>query len=187
MMTYRTFLFYQSTIVMASSMIFPFYILLLKNVGNNYAQFGWAYGIFALTAAFCYPLIGKLSDTVGDRILFLLYSWSMAILLLLFPLVSSVWQVYGLQVCMGILGAVQKNTEKTALARQVMKKTAGGEIGNYHIRVSVASAIAIIVTGYIIDFLTIASIFYIGSLIYMTSSVILMRKRGEEEKDVTDH
>ncbi|MEI3605626.1 MFS transporter [Pseudogracilibacillus sp. SE30717A] len=186
-MTFRTFLYYQSTIVMASSMIFPFYILLLKNVGNNYAQFGWAYGIFALTAAFCYPMIGKLSDKIGDRILFLIYSWSMAVLLLLFPLVSTVWQIYGLQICMGILSAVQKNTEKTALARQVKKETAGGEIGKYHIRISVAAAIAIILTGYIVDFLTIASIFYIGSLIYMVSSVMLMTKRGGKVKDVTNN
>lgn len=36
-MNYNRFIYYQGTIAMASSMIFPFYILLIKNVGNSYA------------------------------------------------------------------------------------------------------------------------------------------------------
>ena len=115
-MTYKRFLYFQSIIVMASSMIFPFYVLLLKNVGDSYSQFGWAYGLFALTSAFAYPLIGKFSDKLGDKVLLILYSWSMAVLLLFFPLVTEVWQVYILQIMMGILGAIQKNTEKNCIS-----------------------------------------------------------------------
>ncbi len=46
-MTYRRFVASQSIIMMAGSMVFPFYILLLRNVGNSFSQFGWAYGLFA--------------------------------------------------------------------------------------------------------------------------------------------
>ncbi|MGE6259148.1 MFS transporter [Heyndrickxia sporothermodurans] len=176
-MNYKRFLYYQSIIMMASSMIFPFYILLLKNVGDSYSQFGWAYGLFALTSACFFPLIGKFSDSLGDEILLIFYSWSMAVILLIFPLVTEVWQVYILQVIMGILGAVQKNTEKTALARKVVKETAGMEIGKYHIWTSVGAAFAIILTGYIVDFITIGSIFYLGSLLYVVSAVILMKNK----------
>ncbi|MCM3237525.1 MFS transporter [Heyndrickxia oleronia] len=175
-MTYKRFLYFQSIIVMASSMIFPFYVLLLKNVGDSYSQFGWAYGLFALTSAFAYPLIGKFSDKLGDKVLLILYSWSMAILLLFFPLVTEVWQVYILQIMMGILGAIQKNTEKTALARKVAKETAGMEIGKYHIWTSVGAALAIILTGYMVDFITIGSIFYLASVLYLISGIILLKK-----------
>ncbi|PKR85490.1 MFS transporter [Heyndrickxia camelliae] len=178
-MTYTRFLYYQSIIVMASSMIFPFYVLLLKNVGDSYAQFGWAYGLFALTSALAYPTIGKFSDQLGEKVLFILYSWGMAVLLLFFPLVTEVWQVYILQIIMGILGAVQKNTEKTALAKNVKKENAGKEIGNYHVWTSVGAAIAIILTGYIVDFITIGSIFYLASLIYFISGFLLLKKRKE--------
>lgn len=175
-MTFKRFLYYQTTIMMAGSIIFPFYVLLLNNVGKNYAQFGWAYGLFALTSALVYPIIGKCADLLGDKMLFIVYSWGMAVILLFFPLVSEVWHVYLLQILMGILGAVQKNTEKTALARQVRVETAGSEIGKYHIVTSVGAAVAIILTGYMVDFLTIASIFYVASLIYVISAIILMRK-----------
>lgn len=178
-MTYKRFVYYQSIIVMASSMIFPFYVLLLKNVGNSYAQFGWAYGLFALTSAIAYPIIGKFSDQLGDKVLLLIYSWLMAITLLFFPIVSEVWQVYLLQIIMGILGAVQKNTEKTALARKVVKETAGEEIGKYHIWTSICAALAIILTGYIVDFITIGSIFYLASILYMISGLFLLKKTKE--------
>ncbi|WP_342598848.1 MFS transporter [Psychrobacillus sp. FSL H8-0483] len=174
-MNYRRFMIYQGIIGMAASMIFPFYVLLLKNVGSSYSQFGWAYGLFALTAALSYSLIGKFADRVGDKILLVIYSWGMALILLIFPLAFEIWHVYILQIGMGLLGAVQKNSEKTVLARTVQKETAGREIGRYHVWTSVAAAIAVIATGYLIDFLTIGSIFYLASIVFAWSGFYIMK------------
>ncbi|WP_050183273.1 MFS transporter [Domibacillus robiginosus] len=176
-MSYRQFVMSQSLILMAGSMIFPFYVLLLRNVGDSYAQFGWAYGLFTLTSALMYPVVGKAADRLGDRQLLLFYSMGMAVLLLFFPLVTSVWQVYGLQVCMGVLGAIQKNTEKAALARTANHKQAGADMGRYHFWTSIAAATAVIVTGYLVDFLTIATIFYLASLMYVMSGLIVWKKQ----------
>ncbi|MFJ5770392.1 MFS transporter [Psychrobacillus sp. NPDC093180] len=175
-MNYRRFIIYQGSIGMASSMIFPFYVLLLKNVGHSYSQFGWAYGLFALTAAVSYPIIGKLADKTGDKVLLIIYSWGMALILLIFPLAFEIWHVYILQVVMGLLGAVQKNSEKTVLARNVQKETAGREIGQYHIWTSVSAAIAIIGTGYLVDFLTIGSIFYLASIVFAWSGFYIWKE-----------
>ncbi len=174
-MNYKSFIQYQGMVGMASTMIFPFYILLLKNAGTSYAQFGWAYGLFALTAAISYPLIGKAGDQIGDKVLLSIYSWGMALMLLFFPLAAEIWHVYVLQIAMGILGAVQKNSEKAVLARHVGKMTAGKEIGIYHTWTSIAAAVAVIGTGYLVDFLTIASIFYIASIAFALSGVFVMK------------
>ncbi|RFU60591.1 MFS transporter [Bacillus sp. V59.32b] len=181
-MNYQRFLYYQSIISIAGSMIFPFYVLLLNNVGNSYSQFGWAYGLFALTSALAYPVIGRLADRLGDSVLFAIYSWSMAVILLFLPLMTEVWHVYVLQIIMGLLGAIQRNSEKTSLARNVSKETAGIEIGKYHVWTSVGAAIAIILTGYLIDFLTIGSIFYIASLLYAGSGFMLLKKSKRVHK-----
>lgn len=174
-MNYRRFIIYQGTVGMAASMIFPFYVLFLKNAGSTYSQFGWAYGLFALTAALSYSIIGKFADKVGDKVLLIIYSWGMALILLIFPLAFEIWHVYILQIVMGLLGAVQKNSEKTVLARTVKKDTAGIEIGRYHIWTSVAAAIAVIATGYLADFLTIGSIFHLASIIFAWSGFYLMK------------
>lgn len=176
-MTYRRFVASQSIIMMAGSMVFPFYILLLRNVGNSFSQFGWAYGLFALTSALVYPLVGRISDRVGDRKLLIIYAWSMAILMLCFPIATEVWHVYILQILMGILGAVQRNTEKTSLARKVVQENAGYEIGKYHVWTSIGGAVAIIATGYLVDFFTIGTIFYIASILYVVSGVVLTSKK----------
>lgn len=174
-MNYKRFIQYQGIVGMASTMIFPFYILMLKNAGTSYSQFGWAYGLFAFTAAISYPLIGRASDRVGDKALLRTYSWGMALLLLFFPLAAEIWHIYVLQILMGILGAVQKNSEKAVLARHVEKPTAGKQIGIYHTYTSIAAAVAVIGTGYLVDFLTIASIFYIASIAFAVSGFLVMK------------
>lgn len=181
-MTYRRFVTSQSIIMMAGSMVFPFYILLLRNVGDSFSQFGWAYGLFMLTSAVMYPLIGKISDRFGDRRLLIIYAWSMAVLMLCFPIVTEVWHVYILQVIMGCLGAVQRNTEKTLLARKIESKEAGYEIGKYHVWTAIGGAVAVIVTGYLVDFLTIGTIFYIASALYMVSGIVIGKQDNLTEK-----
>lgn len=175
-MNFRRFLVVQSFIMTAGSIVFPFYLLVIKNIGESYSEFGWAYGLFTLTSALVYPLVGRLEDRWGDKRLLIIYTISMAFVMLIIPLITRVWGVYVIQIAMGMLGAVQKNTEKTVIARDVQKKTAGKAIGNYHLRISLWSAVGIIVTGYLVDFLTIATLFYITSLLYIIAFVILLRK-----------
>lgn len=173
-MNYRTFVTSQSLLMTASSMVFPFYLLLIRNIGDSYSQFGLAYGLFAITGALVHPVIGRLSDKVGDRALLLFYTWSMAGMMLVVPIIKTVAALYMLQIAMGILGAVQKTTEKTALARQTKGTQTGVKIGNYHLWTSVWGAVAVMATGYLVDFLTIGSLFYIASFLYLVSALILM-------------
>jgi MFS family permease len=175
-MTYRQLVRAQSIMQTASSIAFPFYFLLLRNIGDNYSQFGWAYGLFALTAALCHPLIGKLTDRWGDKALLLIYSWGMAGVMMFVPILTEIWQVYMIQILMGILGSVQKTTEKTAISRQVTPDGIGKKIGYYHLWTSVWSAGGIILTGYMVDFLTIGSLFYLTSVLYMIAGIIVWKR-----------
>ncbi|MCM3733312.1 MFS transporter [Fictibacillus nanhaiensis] len=184
-MNYRTFITSQSILMTASSMVFPFYLLLIRNIGDSYSQFGLAYGLFALTAAMVHPLIGRLSDRIGDRPLLLLYTWGMVGIMLIVPIIETISALYILQILMGVLGAVQKTTEKTTLARKTAGMQTGRRIGNYHLWTSVWGAVAVMATGYLIDFLTIGSLFYIASFLYMISAVVLM-KSGTLLKQVED-
>ncbi|WP_062109982.1 MFS transporter [Bacillus niameyensis] len=175
-MNFRKFLIAQSILITASSIVFPFYLLLIKNIGDSYSQFGWAYGLFTLTAALSYPIIGRLGDRFGDKNMLLVYTLGMAATMLLIPLLIHVWQVYVIQIVMGILGAIQKNTEKAFLARDKDVQSAGKRIGNYHLHISLWSGIGIIATGYLIDFLTVASLFYLISFVYIIASFVIVKR-----------
>ncbi|MDM5337120.1 MFS transporter [Fictibacillus enclensis] len=180
-MTYKQLLRSQSVIMTASSVAFPFYLLLLRNLGDSYSQFGWAYGLFALSSALFHPLIGRWSDRFGDRIFLLVYAWGMALVMLMVPVLSETWQVYVIQVIMGLLGAVQKTTEKTALSRQTEQNHSGKKVGHYHLWTSIWAGLAVILTGYLIDFLTIGALFYVTSFLYFIGGVILWTKSDLED------
>lgn len=171
----------------ASSIAFPFYTLLLRNLGDSYSQFGWAYGLFALTSALCHPLIGKTTDKLGDKVLLIVYAWGMAGMMLLVPILSGIWQVYAIQVLMGILGAIQKTTEKTAISRQVTSEPIGRKICHYHLWTSIWAAIGIIATGYMIDFLTIGSLFYLTSLLYLMAGLIVWKRPADLKGKIDEH
>ncbi|MCF8889504.1 MFS transporter [Priestia megaterium] len=175
-MTYKQLLHSQSLMITASSIVFPFYLLLLRNLGDSYSQFGLAYGIFALTAALSHPLIGSWSDRVGEKRLLILYTFGMAVVMLVIPVLSTITQVYIIQVIMGLLGALQKTAEKIALSRQTDRAHTGKQVGHYHLWTSIWSALAVIATGYIIDFLTIGSLFYITSFMYVAAGVLIWQK-----------
>ncbi|HCN59005.1 MULTISPECIES: MFS transporter [unclassified Exiguobacterium] len=186
-MNYPLFVRIQSMILMSSSIIFPFYLLLVRQIGDSYAQFGLAYGLFTLTSAFAYLGIGRLSDRFGDRSLLVTHTFGMALILLYVPIVTSISHVYLIQIIMGILGALQKNTEKTILARQELAlTTVGRAIGRYHFKTSLWSALGIIAAGYLIDFLTIGSLFYIISAVYLYVTVRLLWDRPRSGKKHTE-
>lgn len=188
-MNYQRFLRSQSLMVAAGSVVFPFYLLFIRNIGESYSQFGWAYGLFTLIAACSYPFIGKMTDRFGNKKMLLVYTWGMSIVMLLIPITTEIWAIYVIQILMGFLGAVQKTVEKTAISQHVkeMSHTAGKSIGHYHLWTSISSAAAIILTGYMIDFLTIGSLFYLASLMFFIAGIMVSKSResvnlnGEEE------
>ncbi|NEY71478.1 MFS transporter [Bacillus mesophilus] len=173
----RLLVFSQSMTFFASSLIFPFYILFLKNVGSSFSAFGLSYGIFGLSSAFIYLLLGKISVYIENRYLLLINCWGMALILLTFPHVTTMIQVYSIQVVLGIFGAFQKHGEKILLANYTDQSNRGGKIGNYHFWTTLFSSVAIISAGFLADFFTIDIIFYSSSILYLISGYFIIPKK----------
>ncbi len=165
----------QSVVLFGSGIVFPFYIIFIRQIGANFTQFGIAYALFALSSAFVHKLIGDFSDKFGRKIFLVINSWGVAILFLLFPIATSIYEVYVLQVLLGIFGAMQKTSEKAIVADFTDGKERGRLIGRYHTWIAIFSALAVIIGGYIIDLLTIEVIFYIGSSILFLSGLLILK------------
>ncbi|WP_437132392.1 MFS transporter [Bacillus atrophaeus] len=167
----------QSSVFFASSLIFPFYILFIKNIGSSYTQFGLSYGLFGLSGALIHPLLGRLSARVDNRYFLMANSWGMAVLLLYFPHISDVSQVYIVQVLLGLFGAMQKHGEKILIADYTDSGERGRKIGSYHFWTAVFSAAAIILGGFLADFFTVYIIFYASSIVFFVSGLMLYQNR----------
>lgn len=165
----------QSIVLFGTGMIFPFYIIFIKEIGANFTEFGIAYALFALSSALIHKIIGSYSDKLGRKIFLLTSAWGLAILFLLFPIVTNIIQVYALQIILGVFGAMQKTSEKSIIADFTDIKVRGKEIGNYHGWIAIFSALAVIIGGYLIDLFSIEIIFYIASLILFLSGFATLK------------
>lgn len=171
----RWLLISQSIALFGSGIIFPFYVLFTKEIGANFTEFGLAYAVFSLTAAGTHMLVGRWSDRMGRRGFLAVNSIGTAILLLLFPMVTAMWQVYVLQAALGVFGAMQRTTEKALVADLTDGKERGRIIGAYHGWVSVFSALAVVVGGFLIDLFDLSIIFYLASPILLASGLAALR------------
>lgn len=165
----------QSIVLFGTGIVFPFYIIFIRKIGANFTEFGIAYALFALSSAIVHKFIGKSSDKFGRKIFLLLNSWGVAVLFLLFPIVTNIIQVYVLQIILGVFGAMQKTSEKSIVADFTDGKERGRHIGVYHGWIAIFSALAVVAGGYLIDLLTLEIIFYIGSVILFLSGIAILK------------
>ncbi|TLS36823.1 MFS transporter [Pseudalkalibacillus caeni] len=182
----RIFIFSQSIALISSSIVFPYYLLFIKNVGSSFAQFGLAYGLFTLTSALVHRWIGKTSDKVGSKVFLIIHAWGMAVAFITLPLVSSLLQVYMLQVFLGVLGAMQKTCEKSMLTEFTAGSKQGELIGNYHFWTTMCSALAVMGSGFLIDYLTIHAIFYVGSIFFLISGLMMFKVQQDSTKSLNN-
>ena len=165
----------QSISILGAGLVFPFYILFIKEVGTNFTEFGIAYGIFTISSALVHKLIGKWCDRFGNKIFLVISSFGTALLFLIFPIVTNLWQVYFIQILLGIFGAMQKTSEKTIVANFTNSHGRGEKIGVYHGWLAIFSGIAVIIGGYLADLFTLEIIFYIGSIFLFISGLIILK------------
>lgn len=166
----------QSIVTLASGMIYPYYLLFLKNLGNSYSKYGLAFAVFTISSAVVANFLAPYLDKWGIKIL-IISSIGMAAAMLLFPWVMSYSAVLMLQLLMGICSAMQRMSEKLLIADHTVRGSRGAMIGSYHFWTSVASGIAVIIGGYIIDWLTINALFYLSALLYGFSAWAIWRSK----------
>lgn len=171
----RALLHSQTVTLFATGLVFPFYIVFISQTGASFTEFGIAYALFAVASALVHQRTGVWSDRIGRKPFLLAHNWVSAILFLLFPLVETMMHVYILQVCLGIVGAMHKTSEKAVLADATHPECRGEFIGGYHGWIAIASALAIMVGGFLIDLFSISVIFYVGSIILFFSGFIILK------------
>ncbi|MEI7024883.1 MFS transporter [Paenibacillus sp. y28] len=175
---YRGLLWSQSVLLFGTGLVFPFYLIFLRESGSSFTQFGLAYGLFTMSAALLHPLAGRLSDRWGSARVLFISAWGTALVFLLLPLLSSVSQLYAVQIVLGLLGALQKTAEKALLADITPSDHRGRRIGAYHGWGAVFSGLAVMAAGGLVDLFSIDFIFYVGSLAVFVSGCLLYRYRS---------
>ncbi|QGQ97869.1 MFS transporter [Paenibacillus psychroresistens] len=165
----------QSIFTLAAGMVYPYYLLFLKNMGNSYSKYGLAFAVFTISSAAISQWIAPRLDRYGLHIL-AFSSVGMMAAMIAFPWAASYGFVLVLQFIMGCCNAMQKMSERLMLADHTEQGVRGKGIGAYHFWTSVASGFAVILGGYLIDWLTIDVLFYLSAILYGVSAWVIWRK-----------
>jgi len=128
-MNIRWLIRFQSVITLASGMIYPYYLLFLKNLGNSYSKYGLAFAVFTVSSAAVSRYLGPRLDRFGREIL-ALSSLGMMAAMLAFPWVGSYVWVLVLQAGMGLCSAMQRMSERLLLADYTDRGARGAGSGD---------------------------------------------------------
>ncbi|GAA3408669.1 MFS transporter [Paenibacillus hodogayensis] len=168
----------QSIVTLAAGMIYPYYLLFLKNLGNSYSKYGLAFAVFTISSAVASQWLAPRLDRQAVPVL-IASSLGMSAAMVAFPWAPSYAAVLGLQLWMGVCNAMQKMSERQLLADHTVSGARGTAIGSYHFWTSVASGFAVVAGGYMIDWLSIDALFYASALLYAYSAwAVWRRQRG---------
>lgn len=181
----------QSMMTLAAGMIYPYYLLFLKNLGNSFSKYGLAFAVFTISSAAVSQWIAPRLDKHGATML-VVSSLGMMGAMLAFPWTMSYSWVLVLQLIMGTCNAMQRMSERLLLADYTEPGARGAGIGSYHFWTSIASGFAVILGGYLIDWLTINILFYLSAMLYGASAWtiwLMIRKTGRRAKEgsVSEH
>lgn len=163
----------QSLMTFGAGVVFPFYLIFIKEIGGDFSQYGIAYGLYTLCSAGLSIWYGKRSDRFGRSRYLIISAWGTSVIFLIFPIVTGIVQIYVLQILMGVFGAMQRVSERALTADLTDHARRGEYIGRYQFGLSIASGIAVMAGGFFIDLFTLDWLFYAGSIILFISGMIM--------------
>lgn len=139
----------------------PFYVLYLQKLGGGIENFGFAFGLFTIANSVTSYFVGKYSDKFGRKPFLIVTSFAYGIFIFSYTLVTSLMQLFVLQVLFGITDSAWKISETAFLGDITKKKHRGRVLGKYNFVVSMLMGIAMLFSGILVGRMGFEIIFYI--------------------------
>lgn len=153
----------------------PFYLIFINNIGGSIENFGIAVGLVALAGALMSLFAGRYSDKVGRKPFLIIGGYSSALIVFLYTIINSIWQLYLLQIFSGLIISIFETSESAYLADITESKKRGADIGKYEAYVGFAEAFAIFIGGFLAGKFGFEIIFYVVSVIFVISTTIMFK------------
>ena len=153
----------------------PFYLIFINDIGGSIENFGIAVGLVVLSGALISLVAGKYSDSIGRKPLLIIGGYASAIIVFLYTVIGSIWQLYLLQIFSGLIISVFETSESAYLADITKKQKKRTDIGRYDSYVGFAEALAIFAGGFLTGKFGFELIFYVVSIIFVISTTIMFK------------
>jgi len=171
----RIFTLSNSLMAFAFGLFGPFYFIFINDFGGSIENFGIAVGLVVLSGALVSLLAGKYSDKFGRKPFLIFAGYASAILVFLYTIIGSMWQLYVLQIFNGLIVALFETSEASFLGDITKKESRGADIGKYDAFVGIAEAIAIFAGGFLAGKFGFEIVFYIVAIIFVITTTIMFK------------
>jgi len=170
---YNIFLLSNALLSIATGLFGPFFILFVRDFGGGIQRFGFAVGLMVVTGAITSYLAGKYSDRLGRKKFLLVGGYSLAIVILAYTIIGSLWQLYVLQVLNGMMTSMLLTMEVSFLGDVTSKANRGANIGKYHAILGIIGGLVMMASGFLVNLTHLKIIFYLVGGIMVISTTIL--------------
>ena len=153
----------------------PFYLIFINKIGGSIENFGIAVGLVVLTGALTSLIAGKYSDNFGRRPFLLIGGYASAIIVFLYTVIGSLWELYILQILSGLIASIFETSESAFLGDITQKTNRGRDVGKYNSYIGITEALAIFVGGFLAASFGFEIVFYIVSVIFLVSTTFMFK------------
>ena len=172
---FRVFALSTSLMSFALGLFGPFYLIFINKIGGSIENFGIAVGLVVLSGALTSLIAGKYSDKFGRRPFLIIGGYASALVVFLYTIVGSLWQLYLLQIFNGLIHTVFETSEMAFLGDVTKKSRRGADIGKYNAFLGIAEALAIFAGGFLAAVFGFELVFYIVAIIFAVSTTAMLR------------
>ena len=178
----RILTFSISLMALAVGLFGPFYFIFINEIGGSIENFGIAAGLAVLSGALFSLFAGKYSDKFGRKPFLIVGGYASAVIVFLYTIIGSLWQLYILQILNGLILSVFETSESSFLGDITEKQNRGTKIGKYYAFIGIAEALAIFIGGFLAGSFGFKIVFYMVSVIFIISTTILFRLKEQKVK-----
>jgi MFS family permease len=171
----RIFTLSNSLFAFAVGLFGPFYYIFINKIGGSIENFGIAAGLVVLSGALVSLFVGKYSDKFGRKPFLIISGYASAIVVFLYTVIGSIWQLYLLQIFNGLVVSLSGTSEASFLGDITEKESRGKDIGKYDALVGIAEALAIFAGGFLAGKFGFKIVFYIVSIICIITTTIMLK------------
>ncbi|MBM3303579.1 MAG: MFS transporter [Candidatus Aenigmarchaeota archaeon] len=172
-LNYRLMLSSNGIAYFAFSLIGPFFVLFINQIGGSIENLGMLYGVSVLASSVTTYLVGRFSDKFGRKPFLLVSSFLSSLIIILYLYVQNLSQLYILQAANGINTAIWQISENTFMADITHRKTRGRVLGFYNMVLGIISAVALMLGGFVVSKFGFSVIFWFVGITSFISAIIL--------------
>jgi MFS family permease len=176
----KTIFIYNGIFVFASGLLGPLYAVFVETIDKNILSISLSWSAFLLSTTLCMLILRRFGDSIKEKEYLLLGGFLIrALVWFLFPFVSTIFILVLLQILLGIGEAVASPAFDAIFAEHLDDGFHIKQYTDWKLISNIASAIAIILGGIIIQYFGFSILFFImGCLALVSFFGILLKPRN---------